>query len=147
MTHPQQFCSFTVGGLLLGVDVLTVQEVIRRQPITRVPLAPPEVRGLINLRGQIVPAVDLRRRLGAAGPAGGGDGGDAPAMNVVVRGADGVASLLVDEIGDVVTPDPATLEPPPPTLRGPARELVNGVYKLDGKLMLVLDTEKALAVA
>lgn len=142
MTDGQQFCSFAVGGLLLGVDVLRVQEVIRHQPMTAVPLAPPDVRGLINLRGQIVPAIDLRRRLGLPPAA----AGAAPPTNVVIRTADGPASLLVDEIGDVVSPAADTLEPPPATLGGSARELVAGVYKLEGRLMLVLDTQKAVAV-
>ncbi|HEX8913085.1 MAG TPA: chemotaxis protein CheW [Humisphaera sp.] len=142
MSDAQQYCSFMVGDLFLGVDVRRVQEVLRHQPMTGVPLAPPDLRGLINLRGQIVPAIDLRRRLGLDPAAAG-----AAPMNVVVRDADGPASLLVDEIGDVVSPDPASLEDAPPTLRGPVRELVAGVYKLDGRLMLVLDTERALAVA
>ena len=143
MTDGQQFCSFTVGGLLLGVDLLRVQEVIRHQPMTRVPLAPADVRGLINLRGQIVPAIDLRRRLGL--PPAAADA--APPTNVVVRTADGPTSLLVDDIGDVVSPDPGSFEAAPPTLHGAARELVAGVYKLNGRLMLVLDTQKAIAVA
>src|SRR4051794_10190615 len=88
-----QFSTFSLAGLLLGVEVLQVQEVIRYQEMTRVPLAPAEVRGLINLRGQIVTAIDLRRRLGLPDRA-----EHEQPMNVVVRTSDGVISLLVDEI-------------------------------------------------
>ena len=94
--------------------MLQVQEVIRYQAMTRVPLAPTVVSGLINLRGQIVTAIDLRRRLGLAGPA---DEGLHP-MNVVVRTDDGAVSLLVDEIGDVVEVTDDAFEPPPETLAG-----------------------------
>ncbi len=105
--------------------------------MTRVPLAPPVVRGLINLRGQIVTAIDLRRRLGLpAAPS------DQPLMNVVVRTEDGPVGLLVDEIGDVVEADCATFEPPPSTLEATARATIRGVHKLEGRLMHVLDTEK-----
>jgi purine-binding chemotaxis protein CheW len=122
--------------------VLKVQEVIRYQETTRVPLAPPEVAGLINLRGQIVTAIDLRRRLGlGARPA-----EDAP-LNVVVRADDGAVSLLVDEIGDVLKVPETLFEPPPATLKGPARELIRGAYKLDGRLLLILDVERSVNIA
>jgi purine-binding chemotaxis protein CheW len=137
----RQFCTFHVGGLLLGVEVLRVQEVIRAQAMTRVPLAPPEVSGLINLRGQIVTALDLRRRLGLP---------DRPQgvepMCVMARTDDGVVSLLVDEIGDVIETTDDSFERPPETLRGRARDLILGVYKLAGRLLLVLDTEKTVAL-
>ncbi len=141
MSASQQFCTFYLDGLFLGVEVHTVQEVIRYQEMTRVPLAPAVVSGLINLRGQIVTALDLRRRLGLAGRA----AGRRP-MNVVVRGGDGPVSLLVDEIGDVVEVDEAAFERPPETLHGAARELIRGAYKLNGRLLLALDTECVLAL-
>jgi len=137
-----QFSTFSLGGLLLGVEVLQVQEVIRTQPMTPVPLAPAEVRGLINLRGQIVTAVDLRRRLGLPDRI-----DDQPPMNVVVRSTDGVVSLLVDEIGDVVDVAGTAFEAAPETLTGAARELVTGVYKLPGRLLLALDVERTVQVA
>src|SRR3954454_16474957 len=111
MATAHQYCTFTVDGHYFGVDVLRVQEVIRAQPMTRVPLAPPVVRGLINLRGQIVTAIDLRRRLGMPDRA-----ADRPPVNVVVRTDDGAVSLLVDEIGDVIAPPEAAFERPPATL-------------------------------
>lgn len=137
MASTQQFCTFLLDGHMFGTPVPKVQEVIQHQEMTRVPLAPDVVRGLINLRGQIVSAIDLRRRLGLE---------DRPAgqlpMNVVVRTNDGAVSLLVDEIGDVIEVEEETLESPPETLQGFAREVVNGVYKLSGHLLLALDIDK-----
>jgi purine-binding chemotaxis protein CheW len=138
MSESRQLCTFTVDDLYLGVDVMEVQEVIRYQEMTAVPLAPEVVRGLINLRGQIVTALDLRRMLELP-PL---EGGELP-TNVVIRdGADEAVSLLVDQIGDVIDTDPDDFEPVPPTLSGPARELVLGAYKLPHALLLVLDTER-----
>ncbi len=142
MTASQQFCTFFVDGACYGVDVVHVQEVLRYQRITRVPLAPPVVRGLINLRGQIVTALELRRLLGLpARPA------DRCPMNVVIRtGADAV-SLLVDDVGDVLTLDESAFERPPETVRGVARELLRGVYKLPGTLLQILDPERVVALS
>jgi purine-binding chemotaxis protein CheW len=139
MAESQQFCTFTLGSLFLGIEVLQVQEVIRAQQMTLVPLAPRAVTGLINLRGQIVTAIDLRRRLGLPDRPAGTD-----AMNVVVRTDDGAVSLLVDEIGDVVEVTPDAFELPPETLPAGARGLIRGVFKLPGGLLLALDTRRAL---
>ena len=136
-----QYATFLLDGLYFGIEVLNVQEVIRHQDMTPVPLAPPMVRGLINLRGQIVTALDLRTRLGLSPRT----DGDMP-MNVVVRTPDGVVSLLVDEIGDVVEIEDDSYEQPPATLNGVARELVTGVYKLKERLLLVLDTERTISL-
>jgi purine-binding chemotaxis protein CheW len=139
MTSENQFCTFSVDGLLFGVEISRVQEVIRYQQMTPVPLAPAVVRGLINLRGQIVTAIDLRRALGLSErPA-----GHLP-MNVVVRTDDGVVSLLADEIGDVLHLDAELYEPPPETLSSEARQLITGVFKLKERLLLLLDTEKTV---
>lgn len=142
MSQPKQYCTFLLHGLFFGVEVMQVQEVLRYQQMTRVPLASPTVRGLINLRGQIVTALDLRRRLELPERA-----SDSEPMNVVIRASDGVVSLLVDEIGDVVEIAEDTFERPPETLTGIARELVRGVYKMKERLLLVLDTEKTLELA
>jgi purine-binding chemotaxis protein CheW len=135
----QQFCTFFLKDQFFGVPVQKVQEVIRYQEMTRVPLTPPVIRGLINLRGQIVLAIDLRRRFAME---------DRPEtqlpMNVVVRTEDGPVSFLVDEIGDVLEVDEESFERPPDTVEGQSRELVLGVYKLREQLMLVLDTERAV---
>jgi purine-binding chemotaxis protein CheW len=142
MANEHQFCTFYVAGQYFGLDVLRVQEVIRYQEMTRVPLAPAVVRGLINLRGQIVTAIDLRRRLELT---------DRPAdelpINVVVRTGDGAVSLLVDEIGDVLQVPESLFERPPETLKGSARELIRGAYKLPDQLLLILDTDRTVSVA
>src|SRR3984885_7504596 len=132
-----QFSTFFVADLFFGVDVLNVQEVLRFQQMTPVPQAPRVIEGLINLRGQIVTAIDMRRRLGLPPRA-----GDKSPMNMVVRTSDGAVSLLVDEIGDVLDMDAATYERPPENLDPCARELIRGVYKLKGRLLLVLDAER-----
>jgi purine-binding chemotaxis protein CheW len=137
----RQLCTFHVEDLLLGVNVLEVQEVIRHHPMTRVPQSPRVVRGLINLRGQIVTAIDLRLRLGLKPLT----AEDRP-MNVVVRTATGAVSLLVDEIGDVLEVDETSLSAPPKTLRGPARELVTSICKLQDRLLLVLNVDRAVDV-
>ena len=135
----QQFATFTLDGHLFGVEVETVQEVIRYQAATRVPLAPPAIGGLINLRGQVLTAIDLRRRLGLPDR---GDG--ALPMNVVVRTEDGAVSLLVDQIGEVVETDAAHFEVPPDTVAPAARALIRGAYKLDDALLLSLDVPRAV---
>jgi purine-binding chemotaxis protein CheW len=138
MAQTSQFCTFYLDKLLFGVALKGVQEVIRSLEMTKVPLAPEVVSGLINLRGQIVTAVDLRRRLELEpSPPG------TLAMNVVVRSQDGAVSLLVDEIGDVVEVEETSFEPPPETLRGSVRTMILGVHKLNDRLMHVLDIEKA----
>jgi purine-binding chemotaxis protein CheW len=135
-----QFSTFFVADLFFGVDVLHVQEVLRSQPMTAVPQAPDVIEGLINLRGQIVTAVDMRRRLQL--PARGAD--EPESMNMVVRTADGAVSLLVDEIGDVLDMDPSTYERPPDNLARAAKDLIRGVYKLKDRLLLVLDEERTV---
>ena len=109
--------------------------------MTRVPLASSVVHGLINLRGQIVTAIDLRERLQMPPRE-----GDRLPTNVVVRCDDGAVSLLVDEIGDVLEIAEDTFEQPPATVTGLTRELVRGVCKLADQLLLVLDTERAIQV-
>jgi purine-binding chemotaxis protein CheW len=137
-----QFSTFFVGDMFFGVDVLHVQEVLCFQPMTPVPQAPQVIEGLINLRGQIVTAIDMRRRLGLPPRA-----GDQALMNIVVRTADGAVSLLVDEIGDVLDMDAANYERPPENLDPAARELIRGVYKLKDRLMLALDEERTVDLA
>jgi purine-binding chemotaxis protein CheW len=137
-----QFATFFVADLFFGVDVLRVQEVLRFQQMTRVPQAPEVIEGLINLRGQIVIAIDMRRRL-LLPPR----GGDQTPMTIVVRTEDGAVSLLVDEIGDVLDVDAATYERPPENLDPAARDLIRGVYKLKDRLLLVLDAERTVDLA
>jgi purine-binding chemotaxis protein CheW len=139
MTANRQFCTFLLDGLLFGVEVNKVQEVIRYQEMTRVPLASRVIEGLINLRGQIVTAIDLRRRIELRERP-----QETQPMHVVVRTEDGPTSLLVDSIGDVVEVREETFERPPETLRGVARELIQGAYKLRDRLLLVLDLNQTI---
>lgn len=137
-----QFCTFLLDGYLFGVPVAQVQEVIRFQEMNRVPLAPSVVEGMINLRGQIVVAIDLRRRLELSERS-----TDQLPINVVVRTQDGAVSLLVDEIGEVIEVEQSSFEVPSETLRGAVRSMIPGVHKLEGKLLHVLDIEKTCHVA
>jgi len=141
MSISNQYCTFHLDNLFFGVEVQKVQEVIRYQEMTRVPLASAVVQGLINLRGQIVTAIDLRRRLQLKPR----PEGQLP-MNVVVRTDDGPLSLLVDEIGDVLEVASDSFERPPEMLRGVSRELIRGAYKLKDRLLLTLDTERAVQI-
>jgi len=137
----RRLCTFYLDDMLFGIDVDAVQEVLRYQAMTPVPLAPPVVSGLINLRGQIVTALDLRRRLELPErPA------DLLPTNVVLRSSAVGASLLVDAIGEVVEVDDLSFEPPPETTRGAARELILGAYKLPAQLLLLLDLKKTLEI-
>src|ERR1700749_850607 len=137
----RQFATFEVADQLFGVEVHTVQEVLSYNEYTPVPLAPPAVGGLFNLRGQVIAAVDLRVQLGMPRQE-----LDGPGMNGILRsgGDGGPVSLLADRIGEVVDLDDDTFEPPPDTLSGPTRELVVGTFKLDGRLMLALDVQQAV---
>jgi purine-binding chemotaxis protein CheW len=156
--------TFSVAGHVFGVPVHVVQEVLRTQRMTEVPLAPAAVAGLVNLRGQVVTAVDLRRRLGlpsrqeeqalAAATAGGATAGQPvtvaepmaadSAMSVVVRTPVGPVSLLVDKVGDVMDVSDDALEPVPPTLDDVTRRLVLGAYQLPEALLLDLDVSTAV---
>lgn len=139
----QQYATFYVGDLMFGIDVVHVQEVIRSIDMTPVPLAASIVQGLVNLRGQIITAIDLRKRLLLNAEERGEE--DLP-MNVVVNTGEEIVSLLVDEIGDVLEVEESQYEPPPATLDRLILGLVRGVYKLQDDLLLVLNTECAIDV-
>jgi purine-binding chemotaxis protein CheW len=137
----RRLCTFYLDGMLFGIDVDAVQEVLRYQAMTPVPLAPPVVAGLINLRGQIVTALDLRRRLELPERS-----TDVLPTNVVLRSSTVGASLLVDSIGEVLEVDDESFEPPPETAQGTAHELILGAYKLPDQLLLLLDLRKTLEI-
>lgn len=138
MPHVKQYCTFFLDREMFGIEVLKVQEVMRKQDMTEVPLAPKVVAGLMNLRGSIVSCIDLRVRFGLTVAA------DAEAINVVTQSSTGLVSFQVDRIGDVVEITDDNFEPPPPTLRGPARSLIDGVFKLNGALLQVVNVERVL---
>lgn len=137
MADQRQLCTFFLEERFFGIEVERVQEVIRYQTVTPVPLAPAVVRGLINLRGQIVTAIDLRRLLQVEDRT-----DERLPINIVMHARQGIFSLLVDRIGDVLEVDEDSFEHPPDTLDGIARELIRGAYKLQGRLLLVLNVAK-----
>src|SRR5271165_1349078 len=134
-----RLCTFYLDRLWFGIAVERVYEVIRLPAITRIPLAARAVAGLINLRGQIITVIDLRRRLGfEERPAG------TMPVNVVARSKDGTVGLLVDEIAEIVEAPESSYEIAPDNLPADRRELVPGVYKLPDSLLHVLDLDKVL---
>ncbi|MBD2445774.1 chemotaxis protein CheW [Nostoc sp. FACHB-152] len=142
----EQLCTFSLNGIYFGIDVQHVQEVIRPQPMTRIPLAPPDICGLINLRGQIITVIDLQQRL---------DMGESKrrshiqleepqGFNIVVYSDNEVVSLLVDDVADVLEFSENTFQPPPATLKGRMRQILAGAYPLTEGFLLVIDIEKIL---
>jgi purine-binding chemotaxis protein CheW len=139
MSDLKQFCTFYVDRRLFGVEVLKVQEVIQFHETTEVPLAHPVIRGLMNLRGSIVSSVDLRRRFGLAPRTDGVE-----PTNVVTQTGSGLVAFEVDRIGEVVEVTEASYEAAPSTLSGETRRMIEGVYKLEGELLLILNVERVL---
>jgi purine-binding chemotaxis protein CheW len=133
------YCTFTVGGLRVGIEIARVQEVLRGCQVTPVPLAHESVLGLLNLRGQIVTAIDARRRLGlrARGP-------EEQSAHVIVRCHAEAVSLVVDLEDEVVEVDERAREEVPETLSDPTRRLLAGIHQLDTGLLLVLDADRTL---
>jgi purine-binding chemotaxis protein CheW len=136
-----QLSTFHVGRYLFGIDVALVQEIVRMQAITPVPLSAPEIAGLINLRGEVLTAIDLRARLGLPP---GQDGHDS--VNVVVRLDEEPVSLLVDEIGGVIEVSAISFETTPSTVDPAVRDLLVGAYTLPDRLLLALNARKILAL-
>jgi purine-binding chemotaxis protein CheW len=135
----REFVTITVGTQLCGIPVLKVQDVLGPQKITRVPLAPPEVAGLLNLRGRIVTAIDLRRRLGLDARAEGDEG-----MSVVVEHGGELYSLTVDSVGEVLRLPAGDFETNPATLDAVWRHFSEGVYRLKEGLLVVLNGDSLL---
>jgi purine-binding chemotaxis protein CheW len=133
-----QLCTYQLAGTWFGIDATKVQEVLRRQTVTPVPLAPAHVAGLLNIRGQIVTALDVHERMGFART-------DREPLHIVVSTAHEPVSLMVDSIGGVVEVTDDEYEPAPPTTPAALRQLVSGAYKLPDRLVLVLDVEGAVA--
>ncbi|MBT3583983.1 MAG: chemotaxis protein CheW [Halobacteriovoraceae bacterium] len=135
---PKQVCGFRIGDDFYGVSVLDVQEVIKPQNVTPIPLADKHVRGLINLRGQIVTSISLRTLFGLENDLA------ADHMNVIVRSNDSLFALVADEILDVMDLKPDRFEGPPETLDPNLKQYIKGVFKLENKLLILLDIEKIL---
>ena len=136
-----QVCTFRLGGLLFGVDVLDVQEVLYHADVTPVPHAPGAVAGLINLRGQIATTLDLRARLGEASGTDDENERKANPTHVVVRSTYEPVSLLVDRIGDVLDIEPDRFEEPPTHMYDEATQAILGAYRLDEEILLILDVD------
>lgn len=145
--------SFYVGDDCFGIDANCVQEVLRNPVLTPVPHAPREIEGLINLRGQVVIVISLRKRLAMGNPVVEVDVDeesvldDAPseAICVVLKTDDGPVCILVDKISDVLPAPEELLEPPPDTISQEVRDHVIGVHKMEGKLLLILDLDRVVA--
>lgn len=135
----REFVTVVIADQLFGIPVLTVQDVLGPQRITRIPLAPPEVAGALNLRGRIVTAIDVRRRLGLPPRP-----SDQPGMSVVAENGGELYSLVIDSVGEVLSLPPESYERNPSTLNARWREVSAGIYRLEGQLMVVLDVDRLL---
>lgn len=138
----QQICTFFLNDIYFGIEIENVQEIIRQQPLTRIPLAPADICGLMNLRGQVIPVVDLPCRLGLRAASCGR--GDRAAYNTIVNANDDVVSFVVDDIGDVLHCHSDTFEPPPANLNSDIRVFLKGAYKLEHGFLLVLNPTQIL---
>lgn len=135
----KEFLTIIIAGQRFGIPILQVQDVLGQQRVTKIPLAPPEVAGSLNLRGRIVTAIDVRCRLGIeARPEG------AKEMSVVVEHDNELYSLIIDTVGDVLTLQDSEFENTPATLDSAWREISSGIYRLDGELLVILDVPKFL---
>ncbi|WP_026379081.1 chemotaxis protein CheW [Afifella pfennigii] len=134
-----QFVTVHIGGQLFGLPIAAVHEVFVPEQVTRVPLAPPEVEGVLNLRGRIVTTIDLHRLLGLPAVS------EGHKMAVGIEYKSESYGLLIDEVGEVLAIDAATREPCPPNLDPRWAEMVEGVHRISGELLLVLDVEAVLA--
>ena len=138
----RDFVSVTVAGQVFGIPVLQVQDVLGPQRITRIPLAPAEVAGSLNLRGRIVTAIDMRRRLGLPPRS-----DDKPSMAVGIELKGESYGLLIDAVGEVMKLGEETREPNPVNLDGRLARVSGGVHRLDGQLMVILDVDHVLNTA
>jgi purine-binding chemotaxis protein CheW len=138
----RQVCAFTLGDHLFGIDVQYIQEVFRFQECTPVPLTPSLVTGLLNLRGQIVMAIDLRERLGLPER----QNEESP-TSIVVRIDNGILSFLVDELFDIMTLDVGQFEEIPETLSDTEKQFVTGCFKLENRLLIMLDTQQVADIS
>jgi purine-binding chemotaxis protein CheW len=138
----QQVCTFFLNNIYFGIEVEDVREIIRQQPLTRIPLAPPDICGLMNLRGQVLPVVDLPCRLGLQSIS--CNISEHVTYNIIVDTDDDVVSFIVDDVGDVLHCASETFEPPPANLNSQIRFFLKGAYKLDQGFLLILNTTKIL---
>jgi purine-binding chemotaxis protein CheW len=135
----KEFVTFSIGGQMFGIHVLKVQDVLGSMKTTRVPLAPPEIAGSLNLRGRIVTAIDVRLRLGLPPR-----DDDSASMAIVVEHDHELYSLLVDQVGEVLALPTDGFERNPPTLDARIRDYSDGIHRLDKQLLVLLSVERLL---
>jgi len=136
-----EYVTAVVGGELIGLPILRVQDVFVPEGVTRVPLAPPEIAGVINLRGRIVTLIDLRCRFGMPARADG-----AAAMAIGVESAGESYGLMIDNIGEVLRLAETDREPNPVNLDPGLARISSGIHRLDGRLLMVIDVERVLDI-
>jgi purine-binding chemotaxis protein CheW len=141
LDHEREFLTFSVGNQKFGIEVLKVRDVLNHPRLARIPLAPPEIAGALNLRGRIITAIDVRRRLRLPPKS-----GDKKTMSVVVEHDGDVYNLIVDSVGEVLKLDDVKYEPNPATLDPNWREFSEGIYRLDGFLLVVLNVDRLLSL-
>ena len=135
------YVTAVIDGQLFGLPIVRVQDVFIPERLTRVPLAPPEIAGVLNLRGRIVTLIDLRRRFGLGEHK---EGGDVMAIGVESRGES--YGLLIDRVGEVVELDGVAREPNPVNLDQRLAQMSSGIYRLDDQLLIVVDVDRVLDI-
>ncbi len=135
-----QLVTFSIGEEEFGVDILKVQEIIRTMEITKVPRAQDFVEGVINLRGKVIPIIDLRRRFGFVSKE-----HDKHTRIIVIEINNMIVGFVVDSVSEVLRIPAATVEPPPPVVAGVESEYISGVGKLEDRLLILLDLDKLLS--
>jgi purine-binding chemotaxis protein CheW len=135
-----QLVTFSIGDEEFGVDILKVQEIIRMMDITKVPRAPEFVEGVINLRGKVIPIIDLRRRFGLSTR-----GHDKHTRIIVIEINNMIVGFVVDSVSEVLRIPFSTVEPPPPVVSGMESEYISGVGKLEDRLLILLDLDRLLS--
>ncbi len=137
-----QLVTFSIGDEEFGVDILKVQEIIRTMEITKVPRAPAFVEGVINLRGKVIPIIDLRKRFGLQAR-----GHDKNTRIIVIEISAMIVGFVVDSVSEVLRIPAGTVEPPPPVVAGLESEYISGVGKLEDRLLILLDLNHLLSRA
>lgn len=135
-----QLVTFSIGEEEFGVDILKVQEIIRMMEITKVPRAPEFVEGVINLRGKVIPIIDLRKRFGLSSR-----GHDKHTRIIVIEINNMIVGFVVDSVSEVLRIPFSTVEPPPPVVSGMESEYISGVGKLEDRLLILLDLDRLLS--
>lgn len=135
----KEMLAIIIADQRFGIPIMQIQDVLRQQPVTKVPLSPPEIAGSLNLRGRIVTAIDVRKRLGIEASSNEGKG-----MSVVVEHENELYSLIIDSVGDVMKLSDADFENNPATLDPTWRNVSMGIYQLENELLVILDIPKLI---